>query len=100
MWFDPGLAGLFITLTLLHLGEEINILVVSLHHQQPHCELSVGPPASSTSSNLGKLLHPFPLVVFSSYTSCRRKLRWAGPVSSKPNLDGWAGSNPNKKIMK
>jgi hypothetical protein len=30
MWFDPGLAGLFITSTLLHLGEDINSLVVSL----------------------------------------------------------------------
>jgi len=29
LWFDPGLAGLFITSTLLHLGEDINILVVS-----------------------------------------------------------------------
>jgi hypothetical protein len=27
--FDPDLAGLFITLTLLHLGEDINSLVVS-----------------------------------------------------------------------
>jgi hypothetical protein len=26
---DPGLAGLFITSTLLHLGEDINSLVVS-----------------------------------------------------------------------
>jgi hypothetical protein len=30
MWFDPGLAGLFITSTLLHLGEDINLLVVSI----------------------------------------------------------------------
>ena len=30
MWFDPGLAGLFITSTLLHLGEDINLLVVSV----------------------------------------------------------------------
>jgi hypothetical protein len=29
MWFDPGLAGLFITSTLLHLVEDINLLVVS-----------------------------------------------------------------------
>ena len=29
MWFDPGLARLFITSTLLHLGEDINLLVVS-----------------------------------------------------------------------
>jgi len=29
MWFDPGLAGLFITSTLLHLGEDINSLIVS-----------------------------------------------------------------------
>ena len=29
MWFDPGLAGLFITSTLLHLKEDINLLVVS-----------------------------------------------------------------------
>ena len=29
MWFDPGLTGLFITSTLLHLGEDINLLVVS-----------------------------------------------------------------------
>jgi hypothetical protein len=29
MWFDPSLAGLFITLTLLHLGEDINLLIVS-----------------------------------------------------------------------
>ena len=29
MWFDPGLAGLFITSTLLHLEEDINLLVVS-----------------------------------------------------------------------
>jgi len=29
MWFDPGLIGLFITSTLLHLGEEVNLLVVS-----------------------------------------------------------------------
>jgi len=28
-WFDPGLAGLFITSTLLHLGKDINLLVVS-----------------------------------------------------------------------
>ena len=30
MWFDPGLAALFITLTLLHLGEDINLLVMPL----------------------------------------------------------------------
>jgi hypothetical protein len=30
MWFDPGLAGLFITSTLLHLGEDIKLLIVSL----------------------------------------------------------------------
>ena len=29
MWFDPGLTGLFITSTLLHLGEDINSLIVS-----------------------------------------------------------------------
>ena len=29
MWFDLGLAGLFITSTLLHLEEDINLLVVS-----------------------------------------------------------------------
>ena len=29
MWFDPDLAGLFITSTLLHMGEDINLLVVS-----------------------------------------------------------------------
>jgi hypothetical protein len=33
MWFDPGLAGLFITSTLLHLGEDINLLVVSFNHK-------------------------------------------------------------------
>ena len=32
MWFDPGLARLFITSTLLHLGEDINLLVVSATH--------------------------------------------------------------------
>jgi hypothetical protein len=30
LWFDPDLAGLFITSTLLHLGEDINLLVVSI----------------------------------------------------------------------
>ena len=30
LWFDPGLAGLFITSTLLHLEEDINSLVVSI----------------------------------------------------------------------
>ena len=30
LWSDPGLVGLFITSTLLHLGEDINLLVVSL----------------------------------------------------------------------
>jgi hypothetical protein len=30
MWFDPGLAGLFITSTLLHLGEDINSWVTML----------------------------------------------------------------------
>jgi hypothetical protein len=29
MWFNPGLAGLFITSTLLYLEEDINLLVVS-----------------------------------------------------------------------
>ena len=29
MWFDPGLAGLFITSALLHLEEDINSSVVS-----------------------------------------------------------------------
>jgi hypothetical protein len=29
LWFDPGLAGLFIISTLLHLGEDINLLDVS-----------------------------------------------------------------------
>ena len=29
MWFDSGLTKLFITSTLLHLGEDINLLVVS-----------------------------------------------------------------------
>jgi len=33
MWFDPGLAGLFITSTLLHLGEDINLLVVSVEEE-------------------------------------------------------------------
>ena len=37
MWFDPGLAGLFITSTLLHLGEDINLLVVSI--TAPLCKL-------------------------------------------------------------
>ena len=36
MWFDPGLAGLFITSTLIHLGEDINLLFVSLHDQPDH----------------------------------------------------------------
>jgi len=36
MWFDPGHAGLFITSTLLYLGEDINSLIVSLHQgKQP-----------------------------------------------------------------
>jgi hypothetical protein len=30
LWFDPSLAGLFITSTLLHLGEDINSLIVSI----------------------------------------------------------------------
>ena len=30
MWIDPGFAGLFITSTLLHLGEDINLLVMSV----------------------------------------------------------------------
>jgi hypothetical protein len=30
LWFDPGLVGLFITSTLLHLGQDINLLVVSV----------------------------------------------------------------------
>ena len=30
MWFNPDLARLFITSTLLHLGEDINLLVVSV----------------------------------------------------------------------
>jgi len=30
MWFIPGLAELFITSTFLHLGEDINLLVVSV----------------------------------------------------------------------
>ena len=29
MWFDPGLAGLFITSTLLNLEKDINLLIVS-----------------------------------------------------------------------
>jgi hypothetical protein len=29
MWFDIGLVGLFITSTLLHLEEDINLLVMS-----------------------------------------------------------------------
>ena len=29
LWFDSGLAGLFTTSTLLHLGEDINSLIVS-----------------------------------------------------------------------
>ena len=33
MWFDLGLAGLFITSTLLHLEEDINLLVVSVTNQ-------------------------------------------------------------------
>ena len=38
MWFDPGLAELFITSTPLHLGEDINLLVVSLMHSQKEIE--------------------------------------------------------------
>jgi len=34
MWFDPDLAGLFITSTLLHLGEDINLLVVSIMREK------------------------------------------------------------------
>jgi len=30
MWFDLGFVGLFTTLTLLHLGEDINLLVMSV----------------------------------------------------------------------
>jgi hypothetical protein len=46
MWFDPGLAGLFITLILLHLGEDINLLVMSLillkrFYYLPHIILSL-----------------------------------------------------------
>ena len=36
MWFDLGLAGLFITSTLLHLGGDINILVVSVAYPLMH----------------------------------------------------------------
>ena len=33
MWSDLGLAGLFITLTLLYLRYDINSLIVSVHIQ-------------------------------------------------------------------
>jgi hypothetical protein len=34
MWFDPGLAGLFITSTPLHLEEDINLLVMSAGNEK------------------------------------------------------------------
>ena len=34
MWFDPGLAGLFITSTLLHLGEDIKSFDRVTYNQQ------------------------------------------------------------------
>ena len=34
MWFDSGLAGLFITSTLLHLEEDINLLVVLVNMEE------------------------------------------------------------------
>jgi hypothetical protein len=34
LWFDPSLAELFITSTLLHLGEDINLLVMSLARKE------------------------------------------------------------------
>jgi hypothetical protein len=46
MWFDPGLARLFITLTLLHLGLDINLLIVSIvivfSTKNPHLPLVWG----------------------------------------------------------
>jgi hypothetical protein len=42
MWFDPGLAGLFITSTLLHLREDINLLVVSDNRRSAQPDLSNG----------------------------------------------------------
>jgi hypothetical protein len=45
MWFDTGLAGLFITSTLLHLGEDINYLIVSTYNSGVYVK-------GSTSSEL------------------------------------------------
>jgi hypothetical protein len=47
MWFDPDLAGLFITSTLLHLEEDINLLVVSIGSSVR------GPPILSQQSVVG-----------------------------------------------
>jgi hypothetical protein len=52
MWFNPGLAGLFITSTLLHLGEDINLLIVS-----------VVPPAAAPASVAVPTLHVDPLFI-------------------------------------
>jgi PPE-repeat protein len=38
LWFDLGLVGLFITSTLLHLGEDINLLVMSQNQTQLYQE--------------------------------------------------------------
>jgi hypothetical protein len=42
MCFDPGLARLFITSTLLHLGEDINFVVVSGSLPEPMLIKSLG----------------------------------------------------------
>jgi hypothetical protein len=52
MWFDPDLAGLFITSTLLHLGEDINLLVVSSRttHKSLQAAIKARQRGSSNSS--------------------------------------------------
>ena len=59
MWFDPGLAGLFITSTLLHLGEDINLLVVSTALNM--CSIKAGSENGfdpATGSTGGGILSP------------------------------------------
>ena len=67
MLFDPGLVGLFITSTLLHLGEDINLLVLS--HTQPSWAWL---PSMLDPSQFGSLSSP---TLYGSDTLLSMKLR-------------------------
>jgi hypothetical protein len=61
LWFDPGLAGLFITSTLLHFGEDINFFIVSA---ADNMNLAVNPSFAADNTIRQQTLDSVPITPF------------------------------------